>query len=239
MTRGTENTPKHFDAGDECEIVVYEQSKHRDASRANGAGYAQGRGGAHSWQSHHLICISAMGDRKTKDDETTILLEKSLYLTKWNINDAPNMIGLPMYRLYIKRYDTDMAGLPATARDAAFAAVVPQSIPAHDIDHNTAGGFTDEVRDYLKTNIWNKFSSDAKDHKKDAEWLADKLKSASQTFQSWLLSERGTRESGTVAAWKNRFSLVTWADPFSMARMPTERYPGKSHSDLTDIFDDL
>lgn len=239
MSRGDESQPaNHWSKGTECKIVFYEQSSHRDVSRANGEGYAKGRGGSRSWQSHHIVCVSAVAVRKAKDDPTTLLMEKSLYITEWNINKSPNMIGLPMYRKYTSIYGGIDKAKTKAARDAAFAAVSPQKLPAHDIDHNTDDGYTDEVTKYLDTNIWKKFQSTAKDHKKDAEWLAKRLTSASETFQGRLL-KRGTRKKGTVAAWQNRLNDDDWAEPFSMADEPNQRFAGKSASDLTDIFNAL
>ena len=182
--RGKDSQPTddHMAPGDECVIVFYEQSSHRKVSRGRGApNYAQGRGGASSWQSHHLVCICAVATRTGKDDQTSIKMEQSLYITDWNINKSPNMIGLPMYRKYIGVYSKLDKIKPAAARTAAFAAAVPQRLPAHDIDHNTEPGYTTEVIGYLKREIWNKYDAEVKDHKKGPEWLKTKLEKASNT----------------------------------------------------------
>ena len=146
-------------------------------------------GGYDTWQSHHLLCISAMGDRNGRRH-----MENSLHITVWNINKATNMIGLPQWRRYKQCTPSPTAAQNLFAPPRT-AAAVPKDLPAHDVDHNTDDGYTDEVMTYLKKEIWNKFVSKAKDHLKDAEWLKDNLNLATTEFQDRLLA-RGKR-SGT------------------------------------------
>jgi hypothetical protein len=240
MSRGTDNAPtdNHLAPSDKCKIVFHEQSSHRKVSRGRGApNYAQGRGGAYSWQSHHLVCICAVGNRTGKDDKTVVRMEQSLYITEWNINKTPNMIGLPMYRKYVNQYCVvdkikdkgkrlaTLEGLPA-----------PKNLPAHDIDHNTDGGYTSEVITHMKTQVWNKFNDEVKDHKKGPEWLIEKLEGASKHFAG-LLVRWGNRKGGTAKAWSNRRDDDNWADPFSMATEPNQRNWGEGPDSITNIFE--
>ena len=239
MSRGDENQPKHAPPGAECKIVVYEQDSHRTVSKGNGAGFFGGTAGVH-WQSHHIVCISSLGSRAAKDAATTVKMEKSLYITEWNINQAPNMIGLPQRCQYRQSYGgaETAAMASAAAGTAAWAAVSPKDLPSHNNDHNTTDGYTDEVTTYLTDNIWNKFDASKGDHKADAAWLKDQLEAASRHFEKEL-AKRGSRKPGTVDAWKQRFTLKGWYKPFSMAKVPVERSAGLSIGNLTNIFKSL
>ncbi|MGC4085932.1 MAG: AHH domain-containing protein [Vicinamibacterales bacterium] len=238
MSRGDDNQPKHAPPGGECKVVLYQQDSHRSASRANGDGFIGGTAGVH-WQSHHIVCISSVGGRTAKDAATKDKLEKSLYITDWNINKAPNMIGLPQRCWYRESYgDAEKAARKATsaaAAAAAWAAATPVNLTSHNNDHNTTGGYTDEVTKHLNDNIWNKFDANKGDHNADATWLKDQLEGASKHFDG-VLKSRGSREPGTIDGWKERFNRDDWQDPFSMAARPTERSPGRSITDLTEIF---
>jgi hypothetical protein len=232
MSRGQENQPKHAPPGEDCKIVLWEQDSHRDVSRGNGKGFIGGTPGVH-WQSHHIVCVSSMGSRIAKDAATKLKLEKSLYITDWNINKAPNMIGLPQRCQYRLSYGGAEDGI------TNWRVVTPKNKPSHNNDHNTTDGYTDEVSKYLQENIWDKFDASKGDHKADATWLKGQLEDASKHFEE-LLIERGKRDPGTVKAWKDRFNLQPgWEDPFSMADVPTQRSPGKSIGDLTNIFQRL
>ena len=137
---------------------------------------------------------------------------------------------------YIETYSNIDDNTPAKAQDAAYANVTPQNIPAHNVDHPT---YTKEVTKHLATYVWNKFKPQGGDHKIDAKWLADELDDAAKEFESYPSDERGIRKSGTVAAWRNRFNDLDWAEPFSMADVPPRRKAGKSTSPLAEIFKHL
>jgi hypothetical protein len=237
MARGEDNQPKHAPPGKDCLIVLWEQDSHRDVSRANGSGFIGGTPGVH-WQSHHIVCISSMASRVAKDAATKLKLEQSLYITDWNINKKPNMIGLPQRCQFRQSYGgAEAAALTNAAAGAtAWKAATPINKPSHNNDHNTTGGYTEEVSTYLQTNIWDKFDASKGDHNADAKWLKDQLEAASSHFQDILLA-RGARSPGTVKAWQQRFTLTPgWEDPFSMADVPTERSGGRAIGDLTNIF---
>lgn|SRR5262245_5718653 len=238
MSRGQDNQPvPHTPPGGECKIVLWEQDSHRSVSKGNSSGFCGGTPGVH-WQSHHIVCISSMGSRVAKDAATKTKLEESLYITDWNINKDPNMIGLPQRCQFRQSYGAaeETALKTPAAGPAAWAAATPTNKPSHNNDHNTTDGYTDEVTKYLQAEIWDKFDANKGDHNADAKWLKDQLEAASRHFQSVLL-ERGARDPGTVNAWQQRFTLVPgWVAPFSMAAKPTKRNAGRAIGDLTNIF---
>jgi hypothetical protein len=234
MARGDENQPKHSPPGATAKIVLWEQDSHRDVSKANGAGFYQSKygrvvtAGPH-WQSHHIICISSMGSR----DVTRIKLEQGLYITDWNINKEPNMIGLPQKCSYGEAEDATLVNPVAGA--AKWATVEPTNLPAHNVDHPM---YTSEVTTELENKIWSKFDEAKGDHAADAEWLLKKLKKFSEDFQTLLLARATRPPGGTVIAWQQRVALKmgNWEAPFSMAKMPADRNVGIGIGNLTNIF---
>lgn len=249
MARGAENQPKHAGLGGDCKIVLYEQDKHRSVSKSNGKGFFGGKGGP-DWQSHHIICLMATGEyRKVSDSDQKKYLEETLWSTEWNINEAPNMIGLPTRSWYRKEYSDDN--------------FTPVNLPSHNNDHNITGGYLDEIKGYLKKNVWDKFNPKKKDHNKDPGTLKAQLESTSKHFEGILLG-RGKRNKGTISSWKTRFEdnidkdarkaayggtrtpkspsphapdkPNLWYFPFSMSRRPKPRSPGQKHSDMTWLF---
>jgi hypothetical protein len=232
MARGSENQPeKHADSIGDCKIVFYEQDSHRGVSKANALGFCGGEAGP-DWQSHHLVCIMALANRETSSPEHAEYLQQCLWMTDWNINKAPNMIGLPTRSWYRKAYDNQN-----------FA---PQNLPSHNNDHPE---FLQEVHEHLGPNVWDTIDPDEKDHKKGAEQLKEALEKASKHFQKELL-KRGIRNSGTMISWKTRFNNNTdkaarrasmgannlWYQPFSMALLPKPRNPGQTLKDLAWLF---
>jgi hypothetical protein len=229
--RGAENQPNHSPPGAQSKIVLWEQDSHRDASRANSSGFTNATPGTH-WQSHHIICISSMGSR----DVTRIKLEQGLYITDWNINKEPNMIGLPQKCQYRQSYGgaEEQTLINPVTGAAQWAAVEPRNLPAHNVDHPM---YTSEVTTELEDRVWSKFDEAKGDHAADAEWLKGKLEQTSSYFQQ-VLFMRGCRAPGTIVAWQQRFALGrgNWEAPFSMAETPAERNAGLAPGNLTNIF---
>jgi hypothetical protein len=229
-----------------CKIVLHEQDSHRDVSEAKSPGFSDGDRGT-DWQSHHLLCLCAVADRQAATPKDTQELNDALFITKWNINEAKNMLGMPQKKKYMETYG-NIEKMPASAQAAAWNGAtpnkgsVPANIPAHNIDHDM---YITDVKKYLQENIWSKFQSQGKKHDKDAAYLETELNYAAEWFQELLLDVRGVRTthdanalagSGTVAGWKNRFDDVRWADPFSMGGTPRLRKKGSAIGVLGEIF---
>lgn len=238
MARGSDNYPEHFDETKKNQFVLYEQDSHRDVSRgtkgATGVTSKGGEAGPH-WQSHHIICLQAMSEIP---DKTT--LRQALEATIWNINEEPNMIGLPTRAWYRKAYS-----------DEIFS---PVNIPSHNNDH---GFYLTEVKNHIKNTIWNKFKPSKEGHATDGENIAQELKDASKYFEGEL-ETRGGRNQGTRHSWETRLDNNEdpaarrasekasspgqekgnlWYFPFSMAIVPKRRSPGQDPKDLTWLFD--
>ncbi|MEM9666744.1 MAG: hypothetical protein AAF970_17565 [Bacteroidota bacterium] len=176
-------------------------------------------GGGRVWEAHHIICIAAMEGRKTDD-----YVENCLWITEWNINDAHNMMGLPVSTEF-KKHGTSRADKWVN----------------HKIDHNTSVvGYLPEVRGHLQREVFDtlKQAGDDKDHSFDADDIREELKAVSDHFRAELMA-RATRHPGVVEGWKNRFDAAyenTWYTPFSMSLTPKKRHPGVSAANLTYLF---
>jgi hypothetical protein len=177
-------------------------------------------------QIHHILSLTCIGKRaqdyKSADAQ---YIEDCLWCTPWNVNDGHNLIGLPLNKKYIDSNGT-----------------APVNLPSHQVDHNTLQGYTFEVSRWLKGNVWDKITAKTKIHKVDVQKVQDLLKAGSDHWRNQLENVRGHRKPGTVEGWQKRFEPAMkkkWYIPFSMALMVSERSPGKSPTDLTEIFKNL
>ncbi|WP_082207103.1 AHH domain-containing protein [Corallococcus macrosporus] len=177
------------------------------------------------WEAHHIVCVSSVGKRKVdypkSPPELADYLEACLWVTPWDINAAHNLIGLPLNRQY---------------RDSNGES--PEDLPSHQVDHNTRGGYTEEVSKYLMENVWCSLTEKKEVHDVDIATLKAELESASSMFRERLES-RGARNGGTKFCWKNRHEegfARKWYYPFSMGKKPSHRSPGVSYSLLDSIF---
>lgn len=182
-------------------------------------------------QIHHIVCVSCIADRKGGyPDDMEDYLEACLWITKWDLNDAHNLVGLPLNRQYRRSEGK-----------------IPENMPSHQVDHNTRDGYTQDVFDYLKENVWNSLTAKKKVHEVDAATLRDQLRDASDEFRGKLdeYGQRGVvgrKKGGTRNCWENRFEDAykdVWYHPFSMGKNPSRRSPGVSLKRLTRIFKKL
>ena len=182
-------------------------------------------------QIHHVVCVSCIAGRKDGyPDDMDDYLEACLWITKWDLNDAHNLVGLPLNKQYRRSDGKD-----------------PVNQPSHQVDHNTRDGYTQEVFDYLKENVWNSLTAKKKVHEVDAATLRTQLRNASDKLRERLekrgkRGELGKKTGGTKICWENRFEVAykdVWYQPFSMAKNPSRRSPGISFKRLTNIFKKL
>lgn len=179
------------------------------------------------WQAHHVACDHALGGRELKDADREYI-EQCLWITDWKLNDADNLVGMPLNRQY---RESD--------------GKTPVNLPSHQVDHNTTRGYTDECKDWLKTNLWDTLKAGQDPHTVNPKDVAATLKLCTTTFKAKLVG-RGIRKGagetqpvGTIAAWTGRFDPAnkdTWYHPFSMGADPEHRSPGVSAGTLTGLF---
>jgi len=157
---------------------------------------------------HHIVSISCMADGTIKeqvsDDDAFKFIKKCLAFTDWDINDGPNVVGLPKKQAYL---DPPPPGWHW------------DGWACHQVDHTPL--YLEKVSNRLKQNIWNTLREDAQACKDKGEAIAKQLKSESDYWRG-KLSGRCTK-----LAWEKRFGFEDekgniieenplWFWPFSM-----------------------
>lgn len=175
-------------------------------------------------QIHHILCVESVGRRKThykSNPEKLAYIKACLDLTKYNINNPNNLIGLPTSTQYRNTNGQ-----------------VPVDFVSHSCDHNTDQGYRDEVADWLVDNVWDALEAKQEGHDVDPKDIADQMKDAEDEFRK-RLEQRALRPTprpgvvgGTLSCWNNRFKPAyakLWYQAFSMAKTTkvSPRNPGK------------
>jgi hypothetical protein len=206
---------KHFQKTQERKSILWRNSSYRSNCSA---GFCSGK-----WQAHHIACNHAVEGREI-DKEYVDYVEDCLWITDWDLNASPNMIGLPVNRQYRKSDGQE-----------------PRNYCSHQVDHNTAGGYTDECKKWLKKNLWDTLKDKRKKHEVTAKTIKATLEKCTSTFKAKLTS-RGSRKGGTKKCWESRFKPSyenKWYFPFSMGKKPTKRHPGVNPNRMTYIFSQI
>jgi len=174
-------------------------------------------------QVHHIVCENAILDIKPSGDkpgEKTKYIMDCLCATKWDINDAVNLIALPMKSAYRKSYGKK-----------------PQNFVCHNVDHGGPRGYTKECKDWLHDHIWNTLVDKRKGHDWNTQQILDQLKECKDYFTTQLQTRaRRPGGLGTEYAYVHRVkrgdqpALKNWHYPFSMAKFPAKRLPPKDPS---------
>ena len=171
-------------------------------------------------QIHHIVCIASMFDSTISgfvtDKEQMKWIKECLKLTKWNINDARNTIGLPLKRAIALKPVTVTAINGKGKVSAEWG-----DLPCHMVDHNPR--YTQSVSKRLNPQVWQQLLRNRKkctDCKKECLFVADSAKDLLETESDYWrkeLKKRGESNEGTARCWKDRADLPKiWFIPFSM-----------------------
>lgn len=166
---------------------------------------------------HHILPITSLQDANiTVNADELEHVHLCMAATKWDINDTPNLIGLPLKPAYQsadrllsddKTIDDIRALNPARGQFGA----IPD-LPCHQNDHNK---FNDAVISYLNSKVWKKLKP-AEPCESKSENIKSQLDKASKKFLS-KIETQGGKEGGAVDCWVNREEKPsTWHIPFSM-----------------------
>jgi hypothetical protein len=187
---------------DPLEGVLIRQRKGNTHITNNGSkGYTK----THS-QIHHIVCITCMQDAKIADTVTNKkdleFIRKCLKITKWDINEKPNTIGLPLTPAYYRDWSKGWDGFPC-----------------HQVDHDL---YYADVSGILYSNVWEPLLIEREECNIDEKACATELNNVSSFFEG----ELKTRGKGTLHCWENRDKPAlenSWYIPFSMAILSTPR----------------
>jgi hypothetical protein len=206
---------EHFFAGKDCKIHTYRSGDCPQGSCNHRTAVPK----PFPWipdEAHHILCVSATiaykGLRPYKSEPLLGSINGAYFNTAWCVNKAPNMIWLPLKNTY------SVNGAAGTN-----SPVWGLDLPCHNQDHNCAEGYTDEVIDKMKGDVWDRIK--AKQELEPPECMTEaEMQVAFSGVQSHFRSElirRGLRNGGTRAARQGEAAtpqMSHWWLPFSMAK---------------------
>jgi len=167
------------------------------------------------WEAHHVICVQAVIRYQDLYAETyRSTIDRVYKATDWCINQTPNMKWLPQKETYVAHGSVD----ESNRRNPVFEGAWELDLPCHDWDHNSKGGYFDELLKDLQAKVWDKIKS-ARQKKKKPHFGPAKAKAALSNLSKDYkrkLKDRGARKGGTAKAIKNQ-TVDKWWLPFSMA----------------------
>ena len=172
-----------------------------------------GTGKTQSWEAHHILSISCVAILP-KTAKKKAALKRVLKVTKWCINNRGNMIAMPKFGQTVMYYTNVKGDFYYIVN---FKAPSFKDVPQHDFEHDTPGGYCTEVKkDVL--NLWNEVAEAVQNHEEVKKGVESQLNNLSRTWRR-KLKERGERQGGTHAAWKQGMKdpQSKWYLPFSMA----------------------
>lgn len=200
-----------------------------EAESAGSSKYVQryGKGARRrSYEAHHIACVAAVTGIITVNPT----IESIVWNTTWCVNDADNMIALPLWPHTIEWYfDLDKKSI---AQKKARGARLEPSVGAppfkdlahHDYDH---GEYIEEVNTSLEKVVTEAQAAAAKDHKDKTGNLAGKLNGVIKKHKGKL------KARGTHAAWEDGMNDPSgeWYEAFSMSELnPSVRaFPSPSN----------
>lgn len=161
------------------------------------------------YEAHHIVCVAPVTSELTSNSA----IEGVIAQTRWCINNAGNMIAMPLWGHTVKWY-CEITAAGGVIKDSATEPLFA-NIPQHDWDHNIKEGYTWEVLEDCK-----KLAKQVEQagHKIKGENLQAALDRLAGKFKG-LLDARGGRSGGTHAAWRKGQDdpESDWCHPFSMA----------------------
>jgi hypothetical protein len=222
MTAPTPQT--HFQKTNAPQSILYRSSNFH----YNVSGYVSG---SKPWlnQVHHIMvcCLfkqAKLAEALSNDMAKTDYVCDCLWVTPWDINRAQNLFQLPLWGAYVKSY--------RKATGIAPPAGGPNNLPAHDRDHNGKGSYTEEVKTWLRANIWDSLTVQKSPHAVDLQLVFDQLETGEKDWLTELKNRATTRGAGTWMSWltrpkskKNPTGVPNplWYEAFSMSSTPKPR----------------
>jgi len=161
-----------------------------------------------SWDAHHILCFQSVNAYGGLDDFIAVVdeINDSYKLTDWCLNQAPNMIALPLKKTYRE-----------------IAACRSLNLPCHDRDHRCTDGYLAEVTKAFIADIWNPIRDQvANAAKNNTHFTPSDVLGEIQNLEADFrrkLESRGSRPPGTQVGFSLQGSLTNyWWLPFSMAK---------------------
>ena len=175
-------------------------------------------------QVHHVlpVCTLQDGNINIKGAEKMDFIHKCMAMTQWNINEQPNLIGLPTKQPYAQA-DREAATRGATAASLkALSAWLGNrgalpDLPCHLYGHDK---YNDDVIDQLNEYLWPELLKNRKKCEDSGQDIKDLLEDHSEDRKDWIKT-RGSEHGGAADCWVNReMKRSVWYIPLSLAPDP-------------------
>lgn len=169
-----------------------------------------------SYEAHHQLCVASVTQYLANKRKLLDIIKQ----TKWCINAKTNMYAMPLWGHTIQYYcDIETRGLSVDERFKIRIKGPPfKNIPQHDYDHNSTGGYKDDVDKKIKE-LAEQIDKKKDKHEEAVKDLKKKLNVLSKYFRDELNRRGSKRCDGTHEAWRNarKDEAPNWYEPFSMA----------------------
>jgi hypothetical protein len=170
---------------------------------------------------HHILAVSSLQDGNIVPADNLPFFHDCMAITPWDINDGPNLIGLPLKPVYesADRNPTAAAisltpGMADLSGAMGGFGAVPD-LPCHQNEHDD---YNKEQTIDLTNNIWQPLDEARKECSVDKRSILDELKSGIAAWRQFL-TNRGKEHGGAANCWRNRNEPgydAFWYIPFSM-----------------------
>lgn len=212
-----EGAKTHFQTTQDRNSVL-----HRSSDFRKKAGYGNGNTPWKNNIHHILVCClfkqANIGQALGNDADKTRYVNDCLWVTDWNVNRSDNLVMLPLWGTYVAAYSIASSG-----PNPVPPAIGPNDLPAHNRDHGGKGSYTEEVKGWLKKNIWDSLNVQKEPHTVDLETVISQLETGETTWKGQLTS-RPASHGGTWNSWQTRkTNKTTWYMAFSMSATPKPR----------------
>jgi hypothetical protein len=160
-------------------------------------------------EAHHILSVSCVDNLVGLPEPQKNVVRLCCHETDWNINNANNLIPLPLFGHTLKWYVIDEN---SDAPDWA-------NFPQHDWDHNSKNGYCADVRDDI-LKFYKTLKVQVQGHAVTAKGIQDDLIAKENKWRKQIKA----RGEGTHDAWKNMEVQAKWYEPFSMAAEGSASY---------------
>lgn len=250
------DTSKHLDRRKAKREGWFQKTKadgkpeHKDYKKsciAGGRGYLGPR-----HEAHHVLPQTSIEESKTeyvkasegsKKDAARYVSDVQ-WITKWNINQPGNMMGLPTFHSYEQyfqmreRLETDgqdpqgvkklvkwFNKFAAKTRNrwlqAFESGVSPEKHPIHNPVSWGHAEYNELVKDEILAQVWNRLQIKQRKHELDASTVKAQLEDSSGKWCDRLVRRAA---NATRDQWSKRGRSDDWYEPFTMADVPDPVY---------------
>jgi hypothetical protein len=174
---------------------------------------------------HHVLAVSSLQDGNIQPADKLEFYHDCMKLTTWDINDGPNLMGLPLKEVYesadrnplsstLSLIHDNLPGMAnADAQLGNFGSI--PDLPCHQNEHDDYN--VEQVKDLID-HIWEPLAEVQQDCAVKGKNILEELQKATVAWRQFLIG-RGKECGGAAHCWRNRNQPgydAFWFIPFSM-----------------------